>query len=59
MPKESKYKLYNFNRIQSGLEFNIFSGNLTIVKDLNIFNRLDYFSNRHNLEKLNTYKLNV
>lgn len=57
--EEGKYNLHTRNVIESNLEFDIFSAQVTMVKQPAILNRFEKFTIRHNLEKLNTYKLNV
>jgi len=58
-PKELLYNLVFFNKIRSQIEFDLFSSALCIIKNPNSWDRLLNFTPRHNLEKLNTYKLNV
>lgn len=57
--KELFYNLYSLNKIDFNLEFDIFSSNIVIIKlpKVPIFYTNSLI--RHNLEKLNTYKLNV
>ncbi len=58
-PYERGYNLNSSNRIKLHLEFDIFSANMAFIREPTPFNRFENYSNRHNLEKLNTYKLNV
>lgn len=56
---ELSYDLYSINKINTNLEFDVFSNNIVLIKKYKI---PVFYTNsiiRHNLEKLNTYKLNV
>lgn len=56
---ELSYDLYSINKINTSLEFDVFSNNIVLIKKYKI---PVFYTNsiiRHNLEKLNTYKLNV
>jgi hypothetical protein len=57
--KELLYNLIFFNKIKSYIEFDLFSSSLCVIKNTNSWDRFLNFTPRHNLEKLNTYKLNV
>lgn len=53
------YNIYNQNKIFNNNEFDIFSGNLILIKKATELDNFNFYYKRHNLEKLNTYKLNV
>lgn len=57
--KESFYNLYTQRRINSNIEFDIFSAKICLISDSQNIQKFANFTLRHNLEKLNTYKLNV
>jgi hypothetical protein len=51
--------VYNKNKFYNQVEVDFFSSKIMFIKNEKSFVKLNYESKRHNLEKLNTYKLNV
>lgn len=53
------YLFFNTGKIKPQFEFDIFTAQLFLLKNLKKIDKFDEFNKRHNLEKLNTYKLNI
>lgn len=59
LPKELDYKLYGHTVIPNYCEFDSGLSTIFILKELTSVNIFDHIFLRHNLDKLNTYKLNI
>ena len=57
--KEHNYDFFSSNKIESNIEFDVFSGNIVLLTRPRLGVLNENVTIRHNLEKLNTYKLNV